>query len=360
MQKTRPTSLALLTVTGMAASVALLAAATFASGPTSPATCRVVHENPDESLRRIELAVDGQGRVAVVVDAAPNRRGAPNESYVRLLRLGPNLQPLHPAVVLARSETQRLNDVRVDAAPNGSSAVLWRVRSPAEDPPSTLFRVQLYSENGQALGEPIDLELGSPRTHSLVGPASIHMVDEGGFWLVWSRTVDAARSREIFARRFAADGEPAGEELWLDLGAPRHALVGTYRSATVDTTGRLIVTAMVSGTSWQSTTRWMIGRVFQPNGQPDGPPVELTDKRWKSYTHAWGWNGADEWLFLIKPRWGSPDVAQLGASERSRPELRPGTDRSPRRRRYRAAQQLLEPRGGRCRGVAARHGGALE
>ncbi|HEY2796643.1 MAG TPA: hypothetical protein VGK26_02025 [Thermoanaerobaculia bacterium] len=159
------------------------------------------------------------------------------------------------------------NSPSVSSASDGRFVVVWETDRP--DPAGADVVGQLYDASGDPVGSQFDVaaDAAGPQMRPAVA-----MDATGGFVVTWfGAPADAPSLDNVFARRFASDGTPAGDQFRVNTTAD---IDQTNPVIATDGTGRyLIVWGRATGTFPHEQLR---GRYFR-GSTPEGPEFAASD-----------------------------------------------------------------------------------
>lgn len=149
----------------------------------------------------------------------------------------------------------------VGSAADGSFVVAWK----STDADGSGIVTRRFQSDGTPSGDPIPVNINADGNQS--APAIVVAAD-GSFAVAWCSQVDAIT--QILARRFQADGDPAGGEIRIDQSGD--ALVLAPSIAILESGGLLVAwTEDVGG----DAARNVVAREFDVNGDPEGNAFAL-------------------------------------------------------------------------------------
>ncbi|MCH9646742.1 MAG: S8 family serine peptidase [Deltaproteobacteria bacterium] len=147
-----------------------------------------------------QIAADAAGGTVVVWHRQKLTEG---ETEIRARLLTPEGEFLGEDFLVDKAGRFQLSSPTTDRNDSGAIVVVWIDRT---DDTTPVVAGRLFT----AVGNPASPVLELYRDPDLppIGGYSVAMDDEGGFTVAW--TVDIGAERDIFVRRFAADGSPLG------------------------------------------------------------------------------------------------------------------------------------------------------
>ena len=220
------------------------------------------------------ICADGAGNVVVALTCwGCVDRTTDSATLIRARRFDPTGSPLGPEFVVNNYQTGYQRNPDVGCASDGSFVVVWAgepdlpgALGPADT--SRAIFARAYDPSGAARGT--EFQINTQTGGSQRGPA-VAVSEDASFAVVWHAILDEASGWDTFARVFAGDGTPSGEQF----------RVNSY------TTGTQMRPALAAGVDGTFVVTWnehdegrgsnVVARRIGPNGPETEPELRVND-----------------------------------------------------------------------------------
>lgn len=220
---------------------------------------------------------------------------------IRSQAYGPDGQPTGSEQLVSTIQTMIATDASADVAAlaGGGFIVVWQSnQSVNQADSSTTIQGRRVGADGVPVGA--QFQVNSLVSSTQEGYSAVAALDDGGFFVVWSRP-------QIHGRRFTANATPVGNDFQINTYMSARSRIGT--DVAVNDDGRLMV---VWTDSEEGLTKTEIrGRMYSPNLVALGPDVRINDYETDSQDEPKVGNYGEQGFFVVWTSTGSagPDIA---------------------------------------------------
>lgn len=240
--------------------------------PLDPVEFRVNdYTTSDQTLPRV--AADASGRFVVAWTSAGSFGSDDEAPSIQARRYGSDGQPLDVEFQVNTYTTSWQSRPAVAATPAGDFVVVWNsYRSGGTDTSGYSIQARRFQADGEPLGD--DFQVNTYTTDLQLSPA-VAIDSSGRFVVAWASGNPAAPdSWEIRARRFDADGQPAGDDFEVSSHDPDEGLFGP--EVALDSTGSMVVAWTSRGSPGDDGDGLSVqARLFDASGVPRGDQFQV-------------------------------------------------------------------------------------
>ena len=219
------------------------------------------------------VAADGSGRFVVVWESDGSHDTDDDSWSIQARRYAADGQPLGDEFQVNVYTTASQTTPAVAATPSGEFVVVWdSYGSSGTDPSGYSVQARRFDADGEPAGE--EFQVNSYTTDLQLSPA-VAIDATGRFVVAWASGNPAdPDSWEIRARRFDADGQADGEEFEVSSHDPDQGEFGP--EVALDSTGSFVVAWTSRGSPGNDGDGLSVqARLFDGNGQPRGDQFQV-------------------------------------------------------------------------------------
>ena len=216
------------------------------------------------------VAADGAGRFVVVWQSDGSHDTDDASWSIQARRYGADGQPLGDEFQVNVYTTDEQTSPAVAATPDGRFVVVWESYGTfGTEGPIDTIHARRFEADGVPVGDPIQV---NSDTFGVLGSPAVAIDSAGGFVVSWT-TTDSSDYEGIQARRFAADGQPEGDQFRVNSYTTGAQFLS---DVALDATGQFVVAWTSSGSPDTDVDSLSVqARLFDENGQPRGDQFQV-------------------------------------------------------------------------------------